>query len=227
MKPLTALVLLCAIGIFACASGGEPPVNSSPQSAVGPDVSGADQDGTSRSGQDSQQLESLKAEVATLKEQLRLWGDRGRVDLVESIIYDQNPSIPFQPRRDIAKAFVKAADKYGIPLLAGVAIADVESNFSNHIVGSHGEASLMQILPLPGRPSCEELRADPSVGIYWALENCFAPAYHQTLAEGKSEDEAIKAALKKYNDHDSYVEKVFQRYQWMKGFEAKGLYGWN
>ena len=172
-------------------------------------------------------VQALEAEVASLKEQLRLWGDRGRVDLVEAIILQENPSIPFQPRRDMAKTFVKTADKLGIPFLAGVAIADVESNFSNSQVGRHGESSLMQILPLPGRPTCAQLRADPDLAITWALENCFSPAYHQAATAGKSVDEALKAALRNYNDHDSYVDKVYQRYLWMKGFEAKGLYGWD
>lgn len=171
-------------------------------------------------------LAALNSEIATLKEQLRVWGDRGKVDLIEAIIYHENSSIPFQPRRDIAKAFVKSADRLQIPLLAGVAIADVESSFSNQVLGHHGESSLMQILPLPGRPSRSQLRSDPQLAINWALENLVAHPYHQALAEGGTSDEALKTALKNYNRHADYVEKVYQRYLWMKDFEAKGLYGW-
>jgi hypothetical protein len=218
----------------ALASGGltvgEAAPASESQTAAQPPSSQSAQtraEGPAGCSGDCLKLKALQAEVSSLKEQLLLWGDRGRVDLVEAIILQENPSIPFQPRRDMAKTFVKTADKLGIPFLAGVAIADVESNFSNSQVGHHGESSLMQILPLPGRPTCAQLRADPDLAITWALTNCFSPAYQQSATAGKSVDEALKAALRQYNDHDSYVDKVYQRYLWMKDFEAKGLYGWD
>jgi len=237
LRHIIVIVFLLGFGLSVSRSTGEVPAGgegkpaavASAQPACTPVVGGAAEGSQSGQGcpDSCPRLAALKAQVATLETQLRVWGDRGRVDLIESIILNENPNVPFATRRDIAKAFVKTADKLQIPLLAGVAIADEESKFSNDTVGRHGEASLMQILPLPGRPTCAQLKANPELAISWALENCFSPPYHQALAEGKSTDEAIKNALKTYNRHDSYVEKVYQRYLWMKDFEAKGLYGWD
>lgn len=226
MRPVMVLLMLLALGLYGGGYGdhGSPPGEANPATVecanARPGATGSTCSPT------CPRLAALNSEIATLKEQLRVWGDRGRVDLIESIICQENPSIPFQSRRDIAKAFIKASDRLQIPLLAGVAIADVESKFSNKVLGHHGESSLMQILPLPGRPSRSQLRSDPKLAIDWALENLVAPPYHQAVAEGGTSDEALKTALKNYNRHDDYVEKVYRRYLSMKDFEAKGLYGW-
>lgn len=224
MRSLIVLLLSLGLGLSVSRSTGESPGSAQPLPGVTKCANAGE--GGNCCNESCPQLAALKAQLSSLESQMRVWGDRGRVDLIEAIIYNENPSIPFLPRRDMAKAFVKTADKLQIPLLAGVAIADVETNFSNHLVGHHGEASLMQILPLPGRPSSAKLRSNPELAIQWALENLISPPYHQALATGKSPDEAIKIALKNYNSRDSYVQKVYQRYLWMKDFEAKGLYGW-
>ena len=220
MRPLIVCVLLLGLGVWGIRGQVAGTGEQAPEACACPSTCPQIQALTS-------QLETANSTLETLQSQLRLWGDRGRVDLVEAIIYDQNPSVSFLPRRNIAKAFVEASDQFQIPLLAGVAIANVESNFSNQVVGRSGEASLMQIAPLRGRPSCTRFRSDPQFAILWALENCFSHAYHQALAAGKPTEEALKAAFKNYNGgRESYANKVYQRYLWMKEFEAKGLYGW-
>lgn len=89
----------------------------------------------------------------------------------------------------LARAFVRTARELKLPLKLLVAVADVESKFDQQAVGKQGEVSLMQILPLKGRPM-EKIKADPAFAIRWAMEALFAPTYHK---------DGLEAALLYYN----------------------------
>ena len=155
-------------------------------------------------------------DMAAIKSEL--W--RIDVSKAEEKIEHLKPGLTHEHVNTVARAFV-AVTRDGIidpstgisgtsvDIRLPIAIAYVESKFNQQAIGSSGEKSLMQVLPIRGRP-IDRITSDRRYAIFWALTNCFVPGYNRAKEQGKSEREAIRRGLICYNGSASYADKVLR-----------------